>query len=220
MLDFRNWTGGERWLAGGLLLLAFVPSLAGTLRLFWLAGVDIPLSEGHRFLTMPVPVVVHILGALVFGVFGILQFIKSARQTNLNVHRMLGKFVLIAGLAVAASGLWMSVFYDLPAQDGRGLQIVRVMVGLWMLTSLLVAFKAILLRRVACHQNWMIRAYAVAMGAGTQVFTHLPYQLLVGEVDALSKFWLMSLGWAINVVVAEWIIVRKSSAHVRLRRAD
>ncbi|MEQ1934735.1 MAG: hypothetical protein ABL962_12820, partial [Fimbriimonadaceae bacterium] len=49
------------------------------------------------------------------------------------------------------------------------------------------------------------------MGAGTQVFTHVPYFVLVGKPGELSKAVLMGAGWVINIVVAEWIIRRQTS---------
>lgn len=52
----------------------------------------------------------------------------------------------------------------------------------------------------------MIRGYAIGLGAGTQVLTHLPWFILVGRPGELSRAVLMGAGWVINVVVAEWII--------------
>jgi hypothetical protein len=54
----------------------------------------------------------------------------------------------------------------------------------------------------------MIRAYAIGMGAGTQVLTHLPWFILVGKPGESARTALMGAGWVINVVVAEWIIRR------------
>ena len=65
---------------------------------------------------------------------------------------------------------------------------------------------AIRRRDYASHGAWMIRSYALAMGAGTQVLTHLPYFLFVGEPDEAGRAMLMAAGWVINLVVAEWVI--------------
>jgi hypothetical protein len=54
----------------------------------------------------------------------------------------------------------------------------------------------------------MIRAYALGMGAGTQVFTHLPWFLLVGTPRGLARDSLMAAGWLINVFVAERVVRR------------
>jgi hypothetical protein len=55
----------------------------------------------------------------------------------------------------------------------------------------------------------MIRAYALAVGAGTQAFTEGIGEALLG-VNDLSKALSMSAAWAINAVVAEWAIRRNS----------
>jgi len=62
----------------------------------------------------------------------------------------------------------------------------------------------------------MTRAYAIGLGAGTQVLTHLPWFVLVGgKPGELPRGVMMGAGWVINVVVAEWIIrkPRRSITH-------
>jgi hypothetical protein len=54
----------------------------------------------------------------------------------------------------------------------------------------------------------MTRAYAIGLGAGTQVLTHLPWFLLVGKPDETPRAFMMGAGWVINLAVAEWIIRR------------
>jgi hypothetical protein len=52
------------------------------------------------------------------------------------------------------------------------------------------------------------------MGAGTQVLTHLPWFLLVGQPRETARAVLMGAGWIINLVVAEWIIRRQQPRNV------
>jgi hypothetical protein len=75
-----------------------------------------------------------------------------------------------------------------------------------MAISIVLAVDAIRRRDFAAHGAWMMRGYAIGMGAGTQVLTHLPYFVLVGKPDESSRVVLMETGWVINVVVAEWTI--------------
>jgi hypothetical protein len=76
------------------------------------------------------------------------------------------------------------------------------------------AVRAILRRDVASHGAWMTRAYAIGMGAGTQVLTHLPWFILVGGMpDPFTRAWLMGAGWGINLVVAEIVNFRRSRDH-------
>jgi hypothetical protein len=61
----------------------------------------------------------------------------------------------------------------------------------------------------------MIRAYALALGAGTQVLTSGPPLLLFGEPSELARLIQMDAGWLINALVAEWIIARRRAASRR-----
>ena len=58
----------------------------------------------------------------------------------------------------------------------------------------------------------LLRAYAIGMGAGTQVLTFIPWALLVGPTDEASRAVLMGAGWVINIVIAEMIIRRPTHA--------
>jgi hypothetical protein len=52
----------------------------------------------------------------------------------------------------------------------------------------------------------MLRGYALGLGAGTQVLTHLPWDLLPDIRGELARTLLMAAGWAVNLAVAEWSI--------------
>lgn len=62
----------------------------------------------------------------------------------------------------------------------------------------------------------MVRAYAIGQGAGTQVFTHLPWVLLLGQPGETTRTGLMAAGWLINLAVAGWA-VRRSAAGAGVR---
>jgi hypothetical protein len=49
------------------------------------------------------------------------------------------------------------------------------------------------------------------MGAGTQVFTLLPWALIVGPPDEGTHAALMGAGWVINLAVAELVIHRRAA---------
>jgi hypothetical protein len=68
---------------------------------------------------------------------------------------------------------------------------------------------AILRRDVQTHRNWLMRAYALGQGAGTQALIMLPFTLLFGAPLGLPRDILMSLAWAFNLAVVEWLIRRR-----------
>lgn len=49
---------------------------------------------------------------MVFCGLGAFQFLRGLRDRHPRYHRIAGRIVLPAGLAMALSGLWMTQIYD------------------------------------------------------------------------------------------------------------
>jgi len=77
-----------------------------------------------------------------------------------------------------------------------------------MVAAMALALTAIRRRDIPVHQRWMTRAYALGMGAGTQVVTHIPWFLWPELQGELLRAVCMGAGWAINIVVVEWVLRR------------
>jgi uncharacterized membrane protein len=205
---------GSSWrVPAALLVLSAIPVVAGSLRLLEIAGGAQLLPANPRIDAVPAPVVVHIVAAAVFAILGVFQFSARLRRRRPSWHRRSGRVLVGAGLAVAGSGLWMTLFYT-GAPGGQLLWAVRLLVGSAMAAFIVLGFTAIRRRDIAAHRAWMIRAYALAVGAGTQAFTQGVGEALFGTGE-LSTALSMSAGWVINVAVAEWVIRRP-----RARRVD
>lgn len=202
----------REWLVPtGLVLLAAVPVVAGSVRLLELASGPEVTSANARFVAAPLPVVVHILTATLFSLLGAFQIPAGFRRRHRRWHRRAGCLLVPCGLAAALTGLWMTATYDLPATDGDLLAAFRWIFGSGMVAAIVLGVAALRRHAYGTHGAWMLRAYAIGMGAGTQVFTHVPWLLLFGPPDALTRALLMAAGWTINLVVAEWVIRRRSS---------
>lgn len=202
----------------GLMALSLVPAGGGTFRLFQLAtGAEITL-ETARFFAQPFPVVAHIVSVILYSLLGALQFAPRFRRRHLRLHRRIGRLLIPAGFVTAISGLWMSHFYPRPVHDGVALYIMRLLVGGGMIIALLLATDAIRRHKFRQHGAWMIRAYALAMGAGTQVFSHIPIVVLQQELTLTNRAISMGAGWLINILVAEWIIATRLRPTRRNRR--
>lgn len=193
----------------GLIVLSLVPSVGGSFRLFQLATGTGVTPETARFFAQPFPVVVHIVSVILYSMLGALQFAPHFRRRHLKLHRSVGRILIPAGFVTAISGLWMSHFYPWPAYDGVALYIMRLFVGGGMIIALLLATDAIRQRKFWQHGAWMIRAYALAMGAGTQVFSHIPIVILQQELTLTNRAIAMGAGWLVNVLVAEWAIATR-----------
>lgn len=207
----------EWWIPASLLALAFVPVAAGVFRVTELA-VGEANETNQRFFDLPVPVVVHVFGACIYTVLGAFQFMPSFRRQRPRWHRWSGRILVPAGLAGALSGLWMAVFYDLPAHDNTALMWIRLVFGSLMVAGLVLGLVAIRRRDIRTHQRWMARAYAVAQGAGTQAIILGPMVLLVDQPGGNLKATGMAAAWVINVAVAEWLVRRSQARSGQSRR--
>jgi uncharacterized membrane protein len=207
------------WLVpAGLLALGIVPAIGGALRLAELGNGAAITPENARFLAAPSPVLIHIVSAVLFSVLGAFQFSAGLRRSRPQWHRLSGRVAAPLGLAAALSGLWMTLFYpNADANfDGPAVFGMRLAAGFGMVGTMAVALTAIRRRDIPAHQRWMTRAYALGMGAGTQVFTHIPWFLWPELQGELLRAVCMGAGWGINVVVAEWVILctcREPKAH-------
>lgn len=200
------------WLVPALLVgLALVPSLSGVARIAQVARGGPVTADNARFIAMPWPVLVHIVAALPFGILGAFQFSGGLRQRWPRWHKAAGRILVPLALATALSGLWMTLRYPWPAMDGLGVYLLRMVFGSAMLAAVLLGVSTIVRRDYAGHAAWMTRAYAIGIGAGTQVFTHLPWMVLVGELTPVPRAFMLGAGWVINLVVAEWAIRRHAS---------
>ncbi len=204
----KKWTPSEILIPIGLILLSFVPAAGGFVRLLQLAIgteiVSVPVPD--RILAQPLPVVLHIISVILYSLLGALQFAPRFRRHHLRLHRRIGRILIPAGFVTALSGLWMSHFYPWPAHDGIAVYIMRLFVGGGMIVALMLAVDAIRRRKFRQHGAWMIRAYALAMGAGTQVFTQIPISILQQELSLNNRAVSMGAGWLINILIAEWLI--------------
>jgi uncharacterized membrane protein len=199
----------EWWIPASLILLSLVPGVAGIARLTELASNAEITPDNARFFTSPLPVVLHIVSVIVYSVLGAFQFAPGFRRRRGGWHRRVGRLLIPSGFVAAFSGLWMTHFYVLPSQDGVILHGLRLFFGWLMVLSLTFGVVAIWRRKFVQHGAWMIRAYAIGLGAGTQVFTHLPLLLLPPDEIEMPRALAMGAGWIINLAVAEWLVCKR-----------
>ncbi|MFI6738565.1 DUF2306 domain-containing protein [Nonomuraea sp. NPDC050451] len=203
-------TKAGRLIPAGLLALSAVPVIAGAVRVAELTGGAAVTPDNARFFAAPAPVLLHIAGVTVYTVLGAFQFAPGFRRRRPAWHRAAGRLLVPAGLVAALAGLWMTLFSDLPAGDTGLLTVFRLAAGSAMAGSLALGLAAILRRDVARHRAWMIRAYALGMGAGTQaVLLSAWYAATGGDAHTDARALLQAVGWGLNLAVAEWAIRRR-----------
>ena len=207
----RRGPGRGTWLVPvALIALSLVPVIAGSLRLVELSGGAAILPAKP---TSPLPLVLHIVSASLYSVLGAFQFSAGFRRRRPGWHRVAGRLLVVLGLVVALSALWLTIFTPLFEGSGQLYQVFRLVFGSAMVLSIVLGFLAIRRRDVARHRAWMIRAYAIALAAGAQVFTLGIGEAIVGKGDTSNALF-AGAGWVINLAVAEWVIRRRPTRRV------
>ena len=199
-----------RWVPASLVALSLVPAVMGSLRLGELFGGPALMPANPGIAASPVPVVVHLASVIPYALLGAFQFSSRLRRHHPGWHRGSGRLLVVLGLVVALSGLWMTLAYPRGLGTGVLLYAFRLLAGSAMAASVLLGILAIRRRDIAHHQAWMTRAYALALGAGTQVFTGA---VAAGFPDGgvLTHDLALSAAWVINLAVAESAIHRSRS---------
>ena len=200
-----------------LVALTAFPLVAGVLRLVEVLGGPAVLPDNPRVAALPAPLVVHVVSVTVYAVVGAFQMPARLRRSHPVWHRRAGRVAVVAGAFVALSGLWMTLVYQ-GAPGGDLLRAVRLVVGSAVAVSIGLGVAAIRRRDVPSHRAWMIRAYALAVAAGTQTLTQGAGQALFGT-GTLSTALSISAGWVVNAVVAEVVVRRPRRTPVRPARS-
>lgn len=193
----------------GLIVLSLVPVTAGAVRVTELSSGAAVTPENARFFDSPVPIVLHIVGATLFCVIGAFQFPTGLRRRSLGWHRAAGRVLAVCGLVAALSGLWMNAFYALPANDNALMALLRYVFGSAMALSIVAGVLAVRRRDIRGHRAWMLRGYAIGMGAGTQVLTLGGWAVAFGDAEGTPRALLSALAWVANLAFAEWVIKRR-----------
>ena len=193
-----------------LILLTLVPIGAGLVRVTEIASGPAVTPDNARFLVHPVAIYLHAGGGSLYLLLGAFQFHAPLRRHFPQWHRFAGRIAVVFGGLAALAGLWMTNTF--PTVPGNPDQIYgfRIVFGLGWILCLLLGLAAARRRDIPTHRAWMMRGYAIGLGAGTTVFT-FGFWLLIGGTDSPMVSTLANFsGWAINLVVAEVLIQRQT----------
>lgn len=199
-------TGSPTWLVVGLVVFGALPLGFGVVRLLQLAGLSDVMPPASAAAT---PLVGHIVGALAYTLLGAVQFSPAIRRRWPAWHRVAGRIALVGAALVVSSALWLTASYTTPTIGGLVLAAFRLAVASAMAASIALGLAAALRREIARHREWMIRAYALGLGAATQMLVLILAEMISGGAPTeLNRALLMGLAWGINLMVAEWSIRR------------
>ncbi|MER7279189.1 DUF2306 domain-containing protein [Dactylosporangium sp. NPDC000244] len=162
--------------------------------------------------------VVHIFTAAVALVIGPLQFMPAVRARR-RLHRTLGRVYLLAGvLPSAVAAVPVAIWSGRPVTQA-GLTTAAV---LWLVTGAL-AYRAARRRDFTAHRAWMLRNYALTFLAVTSrllvpllLLAQIPFGgATAGEIGERAPAMIpigQTLGWVVNLLVVELLVIRRSRA--------
>ncbi len=204
----RHWP-----IPAALIILTLVPILAGILRVTEIASGPVATPDNARFLTHPLAIYLHAGGGSLYLLLGALQFYQPLRLRSAQWHRLAGRVSVVAGMGAALAGLWMTQTFPHVPANPELLYGFRVTFGLGWILCLGFGLRAALQRDIPAHRAWMMRGYAIGLGAGTTALTFGLWLLLGGgdspEVSTLTN----AAAWLINLAVAEVMIQRQTRKH-------
>jgi hypothetical protein len=193
-----------------LVFFTFIPVMLAAVQV-----VQIPLGalpeDSRRLAAAPLSHFLHALGGFLFGVLGPVQFFHVLRLRFGTLHRLAGYVFVLAGLALAVSGLGLLLQVDSVAT--QLLDAARGVFSLALIGALLLGVSAAWDRRLFQHRIWMIRAYAIGMGSGTIALVMFPIYLIKGEAltGLASDFAVVGI-WLLSIAIGEWVIQRLSDS--------
>lgn len=196
----------QPWVVPALVVFSALPLTFGILRILQLAGLSDVMPAAPAAST--IPLVTHIVGAILYALLGAIQFAPRIRSRWPGWHRASGRLLVVAGILVAISALWLSVAHSTTTFAGVILLSSRLLFASTMLTSIVLGLAAILRRDVTRHRAWMMRAYAIALGASTQMLAMMLVEIVAGPPDELGRSIVLTAAWVINLAIAEWRIRR------------
>lgn len=189
-----------------LYLLSGLTIAFATVQLFQILLGTLP-ADSARFSTAPISHFAHALAGVLFGVIGPLQFGRVLANKFGSLHRILGRVFILAGGFLVLSSL--SLLWQFPTGDSVPNSVARLVFGLALGFTLYQAVRAIRTRDVTGHRDWMIRSYALGIGATLVAIVFLPIYLFTGVPPTGIVSDIAFVGsWCFCVLVAE-LIVRK-----------
>lgn len=187
--------------------LWWVMLVGATLVAIYGARFFIFTTSDEHFAKYILPLRLHIAGGMGALLTGPWQFSEKLRMNALNLHRWLGRAYLVSVILGSIAGFGMATVSreGLPTHFGFG-----VLAVLWFVTAA-QAYRVILRGQIETHRLWMIRNFGLSLAAVT-LRIELPTMLFALHWSFHVSYIVVSwLCWIPNLLVAEWMIARRSS---------
>jgi len=196
-----------------LLLFAFFFVLMGQITLQYL-----PIRTDVAFLRIKqeyihitpwrIAFFVHVFTSIFALAAGFTQFSGSILRRYKTIHRTIGKCYVVAILFVTGPA---SFIMALLANGGIPARIAFTCLSLLWIYSTAKAWQTARAKQFTLHRNWMYRSYALTLSAIT-LRTWKWLLIALFHLRPLDTYIIVSwMGFVPNLIVAEWIIRRRSA---------
>jgi hypothetical protein len=157
----------------------------------------------RTFITHPGLTLLHTVAGSIFILLALFQFSSRIRKRHIGFHRWSGRLIVLIALVSGLFGLLLAVPFRF---TGRLSSSAAFIFGVFFLAAILRAYLAIRQHDVTRHQEWMIRAFSVAIGISV-VRIAFGLLVLIGFNPTFPllgiSFW---IGWILAVAAGEiWI---------------
>ena len=160
----------------------------------------------RRFGAHPVATLLHIVPGAIFLVLAPVQLMSRVRDRHAHLHRWSGRVAILAAWVSGLAGLYFGLFMP---YAGRGEAIAIALFGGLLLVAVSLGFLSIRRGRVSRHREWMIRAFAVAIGISTvRIIGAVMDIVLTPAGFGPQQVFVISIwtGWVLTVGAAElWL---------------
>jgi uncharacterized membrane protein len=152
----------------------------------------------------------HIIFGGVALLTGWTQFSRKIRSKKIRFHRTLGKIYVGACLLSGCAGLYIAFYATGGIVSSLGFGGLALS---WLFTTS-KAYLSIRQKRINDHQDWMTRSYALTFAAVT-LRLWLPLSQAL-DIEFISAYVVISwLCWVPNLLVAEWMVMKRRPAAAR-----
>ena len=160
----------------------------------------------RRYAAHPVLTVLHVVPGGVFLALATLQFSSRLRTRHIQVHRWSGRLLVLVAFVTTLPALYFGL---LMPYGGPGEAVAIGLFGGLFLLAITTAFMAIRSGHVERHREWMIRAFALALGISTVRLVGVVVDLTLTPAGVRQPaLFVLSIwtGFAITLAAAEWWI--------------
>lgn len=164
-----------------------------------------PYNSGfNRF---PIITALHVIPGGIYLALAPFQFITLIRSRWINYHRWTGRLLVLIGLLVGASALFIAIVIPF---SGWIESVINGFFAILFVYAITKGYLSIRARKISLHREWMIRSFAIGLAIATMRLIFIPALIIVGNPthDQIAMLTIVSftIAFTLHICVAEiWI---------------